>query len=112
MLWLIQRRLKSKNATSRRKAAEQLCGMANPHALAALRDALGDEDAEVRTLALRLLDETTDARMIPNLVKMIQTDPEPESRARAATVLGQFVRMGEMEEIPASKRKIKPTIQL
>lgn len=65
-----------------------------------------DEDPEVRTLALRLLEETTDARMIPNLVKMIQTDPEPESRARAATVLGQFVRMGEMEELPPGKREI------
>jgi HEAT repeat protein len=65
-----------------------------------------DEDAVVRTLALKLLEETTDARMIPNLVKMIETDPEPESRARAATVLGQFVRMGEMEELPAPKREV------
>jgi HEAT repeat protein len=35
---------------------------------------------------------------------MLQTDPEPEARARAATVLGQFVRMGEMEELPTEKR--------
>jgi HEAT repeat protein len=67
---------------------------------------LEDEDGEVRTLALRLLEETTDPRLIPNLVKMIQTDPEPESRARAATVLGQFVQMGEMEELPAGKRQV------
>lgn len=65
-----------------------------------------DEDAVVRTLSLKLLEETTDAHMIPNLVKVIETDPEPESRARAATVLGQFVRMGEMEELPAGKREV------
>ncbi len=67
---------------------------------------LQDEDGEVRTLALKLLEETTDARLIPNLVKLIQNDPEPESRARAATVLGQFVRMGEMGELPDGKREI------
>lgn len=67
---------------------------------------LEDEDGEVRTLALKLLEETIDPRLIPNLVKMIQTDPEPESRARAATVLGQFVRMGELEEISPAKRKL------
>lgn len=67
---------------------------------------LQDEDGTVRTLALKLMEETTDARLIPDLVKMIQNDPEPESRARAATVLGQFVRMGEMGELPDGKREI------
>jgi len=67
---------------------------------------LQDEDGEVRTLALKLMEETTDAHLIPDLVKMIQNDPEPESRARAATVLGQFVRMGEMGELPDGKREI------
>jgi HEAT repeat protein len=67
---------------------------------------LQDEDGEVRTLALKLMEETIDARLIPNLVKMIQEAPEPESRARAATVLGQFVRMGEMDELPAGKREV------
>jgi HEAT repeat protein len=67
---------------------------------------LQDEDGTVRTLALKLMEETTDARLIPDLVKMIQNDPEPESRARAATVLGQFVHMGEMGELPDGKREI------
>jgi HEAT repeat protein len=67
---------------------------------------LQDEDGEVRSLALKLLDETIDARLIPTLVEMIQTDPEPEARARAATVLGQFVRMGEMGELPEGKREL------
>jgi HEAT repeat protein len=67
---------------------------------------LKDEDGEVRVLALKLLDETTDSRLIPTLIKMIQTDPEPEVRARAATVLGQFVQMGEMGELPQGRREM------
>jgi HEAT repeat protein len=67
---------------------------------------LQDEDSFVRTLALKLLEETTDARLIPGLVKMNQEDPEPEVRARAATALGQFVHLGEMEELPAEKRTL------
>ncbi len=67
---------------------------------------LQDEDGEIRTQALKLLDETIDTRLIPTLVKMIQTDPEPEARARAATVLGQFVQMGEMGELQDGKREL------
>ncbi len=65
---------------------------------------LADPDAEVRTLALRLLEETMDARLIPTLTGLLKNDPEPEVRARAAIVLGQFVRLGEMEELPLAKR--------
>jgi hypothetical protein len=67
---------------------------------------LQDEDGEVRTRALKLLEETTDFRLIPNLIRMLQNDPEPETRARAATVLGQFVQLGEMGDLPAGKREL------
>jgi len=73
---------------------------------------LRDEDGEVRVLALKLLDETVDSRLIPDLIRMLQTDPEAESRARAATVLGQFVHMGEMGELPEGKREILETALL
>jgi HEAT repeat protein len=63
-----------------------------------------DPDGEVRTLAIKLLDETTDVRLIPALVKTLQTDPEPEARAGAATVLGQFVQLHEMDELSGEKR--------
>ena len=65
---------------------------------------LHDEDGEVRTLALKLLEETTDKRLIPEIVKMIKSDPEPEARARAATVLGQFVQMCELGQLSDEKR--------
>ncbi len=67
---------------------------------------LQDPDDEVRTNALKLLEETSDFRLIPNLVKMIQNDPEAETRARAATVLGQFVQLGEMGDLPNGKLKL------
>ena len=55
MLWLIQRQLKSKKTASRRKAVGRLCDAPQPRALAALGEALGDEDAEVRRLAATAL---------------------------------------------------------
>ena len=64
-----------------------------------------DEDGEVRTLALKLLEETTDRRLIPDMVKMIQDDPEPEARARACTVMGQFVQMCEMGQLPEQRQQ-------
>lgn len=65
-----------------------------------------DDDGEVRTRALKLLEETTDARLIPQLVKIIETDPEPSARAGAAVVLGEFVRMAELDELSAANRAI------
>jgi len=67
---------------------------------------LQDPDSHVRNLALKLLYETDDARLIPGLVKIIESDPEPEVRARAATVLGEFVRLGEMGELPDGRREL------
>jgi len=63
-----------------------------------------DPDAEVRTLALKLLEETTDVRLIPDLVKVIQDDLEPEARARAATVMGQFIQMCELGQLSSEKQ--------
>jgi HEAT repeat protein len=62
---------------------------------------LDDPDEQVRTLALQLLDETADIHLLPRLIRITSDDPEPASRAAAATILGQFVHMGEMEELPA-----------
>jgi HEAT repeat protein len=67
---------------------------------------LSDEDAEVRVMALKLLDETIDARLIQKLVKLLEADPEVAVRARAATVLGQFVRMAELGELHDGKREL------
>ncbi|PWH11961.1 MAG: hypothetical protein DDG60_15645 [Anaerolineae bacterium] len=62
---------------------------------------LDDPDAQVRIYALQLLMETNDPRLLPRLMQIAGSDPEPASRAQAAMVLGQFVEMGELEEMSA-----------
>lgn len=62
---------------------------------------LDDPDGQVRVYALRLLAETGDTRLLPRLVQIVASDPEPAARAGAAALLGQFVEMGELEEMSA-----------
>ncbi len=66
---------------------------------------LDDPDGQVRVYALQLLAETGDARLLPRLVQMVADDPEPAARAGAAALLGQFVEMGELEEMSAGNLK-------
>ena len=63
--------------------------------------ALTDIEASVREIALRLLWECEDKRLIPTYLNMMEKDPNAMVRASAATALGLFVYLGEMEEIPA-----------
>jgi len=64
------------------------------------RIALKDEDARVRTVAIRLLWETEEPKLIPVFLKMLSEDPDVNVRAAAATALGLFIFLGELEEIP------------
>lgn len=64
------------------------------------RMALHDSDARVRSSAIRLLWEAEDARLIKPMLNLLQKDLEPSVRAAAATALGKFVYLGELEEIP------------
>lgn len=66
---------------------------------------LNDPDSQLRVYALQLLEETRDSGLISKLTKILENDPEPAVRAAAAGLLGRFVQMGEMEEIPAAKLK-------
>ncbi len=66
---------------------------------------LDDPDGQARIYALRLLSETGDIRLVPRLIQIVESDPEPVSRAEAAALLGQFVEMGEMEEMSAANLK-------
>lgn len=65
------------------------------------RARLNDPDAAVRAGALRLLIECEDIHLIPELLDLLNADDEPEVRAAAAVVLGQFIYLGELEKIPA-----------
>ncbi|MEW5828438.1 MAG: HEAT repeat domain-containing protein [Chloroflexota bacterium] len=64
------------------------------------RSLLDDEDGRVRTLAIRLLWECDDAKLVPVYTRILTSDPEPVTRAAAATALGNFINLGELEEIP------------
>jgi HEAT repeat protein len=53
----------------------------------------------VRTRAIRLLAECDDPKLIPVYVNMLGRDPDATTRAEAATALGRFVMLGELDEI-------------
>ncbi len=69
------------------------------------RFALEDTDPSVRTVAIRLLWESEDAHLIPIFIKMMRTDPDETVRATAASGLGLFVYLGEVEDISEDKLK-------
>jgi HEAT repeat protein len=64
------------------------------------RLAAGDEDPKVRQLALRSLWEYEEPRIVPDLLEMLNTDPDPEARAEVAHLLGKYIYLGELEELP------------
>lgn len=61
---------------------------------------LTDPDPQVRTRAIRLLDESEDVKLVPSYLDMLKSDPDVSVRAEAASVLNLFVDLGELEEIP------------
>ena len=70
--------------------------------------ALSDPDGRVRATAIRLMWESDDVRLVPVFTKMMFEDKEEIVRAQAASALGLFVYIGELEAIPSfSHRKIE-----
>ncbi len=65
------------------------------------RALLTDPDAGVRIIAIRLLWECTDTKLVPVYLNILNNDESEAVRAAAATALGLFVYEGELEEIPA-----------
>jgi len=69
---------------------------------------LDDPDALVRAQAIRLLEESSDLRLLRRLIVIGQDDPDVGVRTETATVLGQFVRLGEEGRVPqALKRQVE-----
>ena len=70
--------------------------------------ALSDPDGRIRTIAIRLLWENDDVRLAPVFTKMMFEDKEEIVRAQAASAIGLFVFVGELETIPSfSHHKIE-----
>ncbi|MBL8146999.1 MAG: HEAT repeat domain-containing protein [Anaerolineae bacterium] len=69
------------------------------------RMALGDPSGAVRALAVDLLWEDTSLDVMEQLLVMVRDDDAVDARVAAAIGLGQFVLMGELEEIDAGAFK-------
>jgi HEAT repeat protein len=66
--------------------------------------ALKDEDPAVRVLSIRLLWECEETRLVSIFTEMMLSDDSPDVRAAAASALGKFVLLGELETIPETIR--------
>ena len=67
------------------------------------RLALTDQDPLSRKIAVRSLWNYEDPDLISTFVDILQKDGSVEVRAQAASALGRFVYLGELEEIPEDK---------
>jgi HEAT repeat protein len=68
------------------------------------RALLDDPDAEVRARALGLLAESDDPRLVNTLLSIFQADSALAPRLKAASLLGEFVLMGELEELDEDRQ--------
>src|SRR6266540_5419907 len=64
------------------------------------RALLTDPEPEIRTRAIRLLDEYENPKVVPSFLDMLKNDPDVNVRVEAANALHLFVDLGELEEIP------------
>ncbi len=72
---------------------------------AVFRLGLDDEDPEVRATAIRALWESEDPTLIAPLIDFLNTDVDVHVRAAAASALGRFVYLGEIEELPEQQAR-------
>lgn len=72
---------------------------------------LTDPDAEVRARALGLLVESNDPKLVDSLLNIFFNDSDLAPRLKAALLLGEFVLLGELEELDeARQRKIEDAL--
>jgi len=69
------------------------------------RVALEDSDPQICFIALRCLQEYDVKDLTPEFIRILNEDPDEELRALAASTLGKYVYLGELDAI--SKRKLK-----
>jgi HEAT repeat protein len=65
---------------------------------------LEDDDAEVRATAINSLWESEEPDLIAPFIDFMQHDPDANVRAAAASALGRFVYLGELDELPEAQR--------
>lgn len=73
---------------------------------AVFRHMLTDVDAEVRAVAVRGLWESEDDALLQTFVRLLRSDPDVGVRAAAASALGRFVYLGELEELGPTQKEL------
>lgn len=63
------------------------------------RELLRDADGEIRARAIGLLAESNDPKLVPPLLEIFLTDSVLAPRIEASNLLGEFVLLGELEEL-------------
>ena len=63
------------------------------------RSVLDDSEAGVRSRAIALLWENESLDLVTRYIELMQHDPSPEVRAAAASGLGKYIYLGEIEEL-------------
>ncbi|MDO9348085.1 MAG: HEAT repeat domain-containing protein [Anaerolineales bacterium] len=101
--------------TRQRALLEDLKELAEDNTLLCFDDLaralLKDADPQVRVLALHLLWECGDTRLVPTFIEILNKDSDFNVRAASATALGMFVYLGEFEEIPPHiQRKVEDNL--
>jgi HEAT repeat protein len=74
--------------------------------------ALTDQNPEVRAAAARILWECHDRKLVQTYISMVQNDEAEIARAAAASALGAFVYLGELEEVPEDTLRTIETVLL
>ena len=64
-----------------------------------------DSDPRVRAASINLLWECDDDRLAPKFIQIMHNDPDEVVRATAASALGMFIYLGELDEIPGKLLK-------
>ena len=80
-----------------------LCSAGGDKALAVVRGATGDADAELKESALRALCEWPSADALPDLEKLIQAPPSPKFKILA---LRGYVRLVDVKAAPAAAKAV------
>jgi HEAT repeat protein len=92
------------NAGRKLTLLEELDALAETDTLVSFDDLacalLTDPDPDVRTRAIRLLDEYENPKVVPSYLDMLKNDPNVSVRVEAANALNLFVDLGELEKIP------------
>jgi hypothetical protein len=60
---------------------------------------LNDPEGDVRACAIRLLAESDDPELAESLIEIMKNDPDLDPRLEAAKLLGEFILLGELEEL-------------